>query len=122
VKPRSAKAKGTKLEKWVASMLEGLGVSARRQPGSGIYRDFPHDVQMNLNGNRFIVECKARKEPPKVLDGWLGGANVLVVKADRAEPRVYMPWSMFAHLVHEARKEPPPSANYHHGDDNNACG
>jgi len=99
MKARSAKAKGTRLEKWVTAELSKLGLRCHRQPGSGIYQDWPHDVQVEIHGDRWIVECKSRKEPPKTYEGWLGGADVLVIRADRSEPRVYMRWATFSRLV-----------------------
>ena len=105
MKPRSAKAKGTRLEKWVVSELEGLGVKARKQPGSGIYSDFPHDVQCWIADKRYIVECKSWKHGWRTGDNAMGKADVLVVKADHSEPRVYMTWDMFSELVKQAALE-----------------
>lgn len=99
MKARSAKAKGTRLEKWVEQELQSIGLLARRQPGSGIYSGFPHDVSFRIGEDEYIVECKARKEPPKTLERWRGQAHVLVIKHDYHEPSVYMTWKMFRELV-----------------------
>lgn len=99
MKARSAKSKGARLENDVVKALKAAGIQARRQPGSGIYSDFPHDIEMRLDGRRYIVECKARKEGHRTLDGWLGKADVLVIKADRGEVRVYMSLSVLTQML-----------------------
>lgn len=101
MKAASAKAKGRKLEAAVVQDLKSAGLEARLQPGSGIYRDFPHDVEATLRGKRFIIECKARKDSFRQLDGWMGEADVLVVRCDRATPRVYMHWETFLSIARE---------------------
>lgn len=79
-----------RLEKELVKELQRYGLNARRQPGSGIYADFPHDVELEVGGHRFIVECKARANGFATLDRWMGQADLLVVKADRQVPMVWM--------------------------------
>lgn len=99
IKHASAKSKGARLEKLVADELDEIeGVSARRQPGSGIYSTHPADVKATIRSKEYLVECKARREGPRVLDRWLGEADFLVVRVDRGSPRVYMTWDMFKEL------------------------
>jgi|TARA_R110000823_G_scaffold261359_2_gene382086 hypothetical protein len=88
MKARSAKAKGTKVENWVTGWFKQCGWFARRQPGSGIYRDFPHDNQVESPDSSlsFNIECKARKSGLKTIQGWLGAADILVMKPDYQEP------------------------------------
>ena len=99
MKPRSAKAKGTKLEKWVVDQLTNIGVPARKQPMSGALQDFPHDVYGELPDGRFIVEAKAWKHGWRTGDNAMGAADCLVMKRDYAAPAVYMSWDFFARLV-----------------------
>lgn len=106
MKAKSAKAKGTRLEAQVVKDLQQAGLQARRQPGSGIYDAFPHDVEMKLRGERYIVECKSRKNSFQTLDNWLGAADLLVVKNDRSEPRVYLTWSAFTRMLGDAEQQP----------------
>ena len=101
MKAASAKKKGTRLENEVVKLLEAYGISARRQPGSGIYSDFPHDVSMVHEEKRYIIECKSRKSSFQTLDRWLGAADLLVVKVDRGTPRVYLPLHVLAQLLGE---------------------
>ena len=106
IKASSAKAKGTRLEVAVTAMLNDVpGVTARRQPGSGIYSAFPHDVEAVINGKRYIIECKQRKEGFKQLNGWIGAADLLVLRVDRGEPYVYMTMNAFQSIVGEQDDE-----------------
>ena len=96
LKAKSAKAKGSKLEKWVDTQLTALGFHSRRQPGSGIYSDFPHDNHVVLPGvGPLIIECKSWKYGWRTGDSAMGKAELLVIKRDYGEPCVYMPWSTF---------------------------
>jgi len=99
IKHASAKSKGARLEKLVAEDLKAIGIEAKRQPGSGVYRDYPSDVTAQIQGKDYLFECKARREGPRVLDRWLGENDFLVVRVDRGTPRVYMTWAMFKELV-----------------------
>ena len=99
MKQASKKAKGTKLESWVAKQLSALGVLARRQPGSGAYADFPHDVEAVIAGRRFILECKSWKDGWRTGDRAMGKADLLIIKRNHGTPRVYMHWETFAELV-----------------------
>ncbi len=91
--PRSAKKKGAVFEKQVVAWLQDLGLEARRQPGSGIYQDFPSDGVVTIGDRKCILEMKKRAAIPKTFEGWLGGADILVMASDRAQPedfRVYL--------------------------------
>lgn len=99
MKASSAKAKGARLESDIVRELQAIGIDARRQPGSGIYPDFPHDIELVHRGERYIVECKARKDSFRQLDGWLGKADLLIVRCDRATPRVYMHFSALKEMI-----------------------
>lgn len=104
MKPRSAKAKGTKFERWLAGELSGVCHVARRQPGSGIYADFPHDLHIEVGGNRYIGEAKHWRNGWRTGDNAMGGADFLFIKADRATPRVYMTMERFLDLCRLANE------------------
>ena len=92
--------KGRRLEQLVAQLFVDMGWKARRQPGSGRFDGFPHDVSaVHPEHGTHIIECKARKDAPKTLERWLGQGDILVVRADRDEPVVYMRWRTFKGLV-----------------------
>jgi hypothetical protein len=92
LKTASKKAKGSRLEKWVKKFFEDFGFQSRRQPGSGIYSDFPHDNCIELPGvGRVILECKSWKHGWRTGDKAMGEADMLVIKRDFGEPCFYIP-------------------------------
>lgn len=101
MKPRSAKAKGTKLEKAVMDLLNSIpGWKARKQPGSGIYDGFPHDVWAERSdGEKLIIEAKSWKNGWRTGDNAMGQADMLVIKRDFGEPMVYLSLKRFAQLT-----------------------
>ncbi len=98
---RSRKAKGTRLEKWVMDQFNRLpGWKARKQPGSGIFQDFPHDVHAEHDTfGRFTIECKSWKAGWRTGDKAMGMADFLVIRRDYGEAMVYMSFSKFAEIV-----------------------
>jgi Holliday junction resolvase len=50
------KALGTSLENRVVRKAKAAGLDAKKQPGSGVYHDFPADVVIEST----LVECKVR--------------------------------------------------------------
>lgn len=100
IKPRSAKAKGTRLEKAVQMALQEAGAKARKQPGSGIYSAFPADVFAEIPGlGPVLIECKSHKSPLATIRKWLGKASVLVHKANGEEALVTVPLSHYCQMV-----------------------
>jgi hypothetical protein len=100
MKAKSAKRKGTNLERWVCDELRKIGLDARKQPGSGIYQDFPHDVSVKLGEHeRLIIECKSWKDGWRTGDKAMGKADLLVIKRNYGEPRVYMSWETLEYLL-----------------------
>lgn len=100
ITPRSAKAKGTRLEKAVQMALQAAGAEARKQPGSGIYSAFPADVYAEIPGlGPILIECKSHKSPLKTIRKWLGKATVLVHKADQEEALVTVPLAHYCQMV-----------------------
>lgn len=70
---KNNKPLGSGLETRVVRRAQRLGMEARRQPGSGVYREFPNDVLIDTPGMRVLVECKVRSEHPSMKEmlGWL---------------------------------------------------
>ena len=94
IKTKSRKAKGSRLEKWVKTFFEDFGFPSRKQPGSGIYSDFPHDNCIELPGvGRVIIECKNWKHGWRTGDKAMGSADMLVIKRDFGTPCFYIPES-----------------------------
>ena len=92
IKTRSRKAKGSRLAKWVKTFFEDFGFPSRKQPGSGIYSDFPHDNCIELPGvGRVIIECKNWKHGWRTGDKAMGSADMLCIKRDHGTPCFYIP-------------------------------
>ena len=107
---KSAKAKGSKLEKEIVDDLKkDCKWEARKQPGSGIFRDFPHDCSATSpTGKKYIFEAKKHKNGYRTGDRQKGQADFLVIQADRSTSKVYMEWSMFKELcleIYELKNE-----------------
>lgn len=62
MKAKSAKAKGARLENWVAAELRHHGIDAKRMPGSGAFTHFKSDIYANIP---YSFECK-NQETTKV--------------------------------------------------------
>ncbi len=87
------KQRGYELEKETVDFWRTLGVACRRVFGSGSYKkhlgsDYAGDLVLD---NRFVVECKRRKNGFKLLyDAFeQDDADVVVVRQDRNE-RIYV--------------------------------
>ena len=101
MKPRSAKAKGMKFEKWIVDQLVKVGCKARKQPGSGIFQAFPNDVYVeHPDLGTLIIEAKHHKSPLATIRNWIQGADILVTKANlEDDPIVHIRFSKFAELM-----------------------
>ena len=87
---KNPKAKGTRFEREVKKAFEEAGFSVVRSAASlG-----KADLYVEGIGS---VQCKARKRFS--LYSLFGGADVLVVKADRKEPLVVIPLSAFLGVI-----------------------
>ena len=100
---KSAKAKGSKLEKEIVDDLKkDCKWFARKQPGSGKFISHPHDATATSpTGKRYIFEAKKHKHGYRTGDRQKGQADFLVIQADRSTSKVYMEWSMFKELCLE---------------------
>jgi len=54
------KRKGTYHENWWVELFKLWGWEARKQPLSGILKDFPHDIEVRTKNVRLICESKYR--------------------------------------------------------------
>ncbi len=73
------KALGTGLENRVVKRAQVRGLEASRQPGSGIFKDYPNDVVVA----GLLGECKVRSRHPSYseMQEWLEGAQEHAKKA-----------------------------------------
>jgi len=90
---RGARQKGNRLERALVRALQGAGFAAERVPLSGAARGrFGGDLSVPLLGIDRRVEVKSRGSGFKQLYEWLNGADLLIVRADRSEPLVVVPF------------------------------
>lgn len=101
IKPGTAKEKGNRLERAVQSALNKIpGVDARKQPGSGRYMGFPHDVFFeHPTVGKKIIECKSWKHGWRTGDNAMGRADVLVIKRDFGPAMAYLTFDDYCDLL-----------------------
>ena len=96
---RSPKRKGTRVERECVQHLLELGLTCMRVPLSGALGGvWGGDIELELLQRVCKVEVKARRKFD-TLHGWLSGAELLILKADRQPPLVVLPLSLFAELA-----------------------
>lgn len=96
---RSAPRKGTRVERELVQQLCELGLPCSRVPLSGaVGGAWSGDILIELGNRVHKIEVKARREF-RTLHGWLTGADLLVLKADRQPSLVVLPLPLFAQLV-----------------------
>lgn len=108
MRPGGSKQKGSRVEREIARKLTEAGIPARRVVMSGAAARYDSrlsgDVDIGvLPDDRalFTAEVKARRDGAgfKVLEGWLGDNDMLILRRDRATPFVAMPWATFIELM-----------------------
>jgi Holliday junction resolvase len=92
---RGARQKGSRLERALVRVLQSAGFAAERVPLSGAALGrFGGDLSVPLLGIDRRVEVKARADGFRKLYQWLGDHDFLIVRADRAEPLVVVPFRL----------------------------
>jgi hypothetical protein len=90
---RRSRDKGNRTERALVRLLQDAGFGAERIPLSGSAGGkFSGDLSVPLLGIDRTAEVKARANGFRELYRWLEGRSLLVVKADRREPLVVVPW------------------------------
>ena len=93
------KRKGTYHENWWVSLFKEWRWSARRQPLSGILKDFPNDIELWLPDNteeakanhktiKLICESKYRAKGFALISSYLGkksGVDMMLLKEKNSE-------------------------------------
>jgi Holliday junction resolvase len=105
------KRKGSRVERELVRAHLTIGVQARRMPLSGAAGgDFSGDFLLDLVTDglgkwTLRGECKARANGQgfKTLEGWLGTNDLLILRRDRAQPMVLLPWDTWARLLVRAQ-------------------
>lgn len=95
--------KGGKTEREIVNRLKAAGIRAERVPLSGAahYQGRSHDVDIYPRGRDapLICEVKSRKAFPAWLMDWLSDNDSLILRADRQEPIVVLPWRVWEELL-----------------------
>jgi Holliday junction resolvase len=103
---RWSRDKGARIEREIVAAHAGLGIKGERVPLSGAarYRGNGADVDLYVFGPDaapIVCEVKARAsgEGFATLERWLGDADALFLRRDRADPLVVLPWQTWFRLV-----------------------
>lgn len=93
---KSQRDKGSRVEREIVKKLNDLPtVEAERVPLSGAAGgSYAGDISMRIQDKGFTAEVKARKNGAGfvTLERWLGKNDLLILKRDRQEPMVVLPW------------------------------
>jgi|TARA_R100001143_G_C3265796_1_gene89864 hypothetical protein len=79
------RTKGTRVEREYKNMFKRWGFDCFKTPLSGAtgIPGLTGDLVLTLDSDtKFSIECKARKNPPKVIEGWLKNNDILLIKGD----------------------------------------
>jgi Holliday junction resolvase len=103
---RASRDKGARIEREIVARHAAIGIKAERAPLSGAarYRGNGCDIDVyafGLDSAPLVGEVKARgnDEGFALLERWLGEADMLFLRRDRAEPLVVVPWRVWARLL-----------------------
>jgi Holliday junction resolvase len=103
---RGSRLKGNRLERALVCALQDAGFAAERVPLSGAARGrFGGDLSVPILGVDRRVEVKARANGFRKLYQWLGDHDFLIVRADRADPLVIVPFSFAVEIAKVAEKQ-----------------
>lgn len=97
--PNKSKQKGDRLERAAVETLNAHGLEAKRVPLSGSVAGFKGDIHFKEQGIPKVMECKSRKSGFKTLRTMLGDSDRLLVKDDRTDPLIVMPFADYCILA-----------------------
>ena len=99
---RFSRNKGYRIENELVTRLRAAGISATRVPLSGQTEHSSGDLVIRFaNGNVLQGEAKARRAFPAYLSDWLNGNDFVVLRPDKADPVVLLPWALFTELIND---------------------
>jgi len=107
---KAEREKGNRVELKLVHLLRGLGLDAERVPMSGsaggsfvgdIRILLPHPETAEQDGWLLVVEAKSSRKGYGFgsIEKWIQDRDILVLKRDRQEPMVVLPWRIFAQIV-----------------------
>lgn len=88
--------KGSRVEREIVHALNEAGIFAKRVPLSGAMEHYKGDIEIGP----FKAEVKARKNGTgfKVLEGWMGDNDFLVLKRNNRQPMIVMDLETFLNI------------------------
>ena len=102
--------KGDRAEREIVAKHIKIGICAERYPLSGAsrFRGSGHDVDLYIFGKNeapAIAEVKSRKSGGGFvqIERWLGEYDLLVLRRDRADPIIVLPWRTWTALLARVR-------------------
>lgn len=98
---RRSKSKGYRREVEFVELHRAIGLDAHRVPLSGAVAGYKGDLRIGVRDRTLSGEVKARASGSgfTTLEKWLGDNDLLLLKRDRAQPIVVLPWHVWAWLV-----------------------
>jgi Holliday junction resolvase len=101
VSGRHSRNKGSRTELALVKFLQAHGFAAKKI--SGLYKPGP-DLSVPVLGRDLRVEAKARSHGFAQIYDWLVDRDLLIVKADRAEPLVILRLGLATEIAIAAEK------------------
>jgi Holliday junction resolvase len=100
---RRSRNKGNRAERAIVKLLQDRGFAAERVPLSGSAGgSYVSDITVPVLNIDRTVEVKCRANGFRELYRWLVDRDILIVKADRAEPLVILPLKLAAVVAAKA--------------------
>jgi|TARA_R100001198_G_C5169733_1_gene171134 hypothetical protein len=96
---KGRRQKGLRVEREIVALHTAMGVNAERVPLSGSAGgSYTGDVIVD---NQYKVEVKSRNEGQgfALIQRWLADNDMLMIKEDRKEPLVVLPWKTYKKLI-----------------------
>lgn len=98
------KIKGNGFEKQVLEKLRANNIKAQRVVASGSVVEDSGDIIMQFHGTDYNLECKFHKSlPTKKMEDWLDGNDILIMKENYGNPKVYMDLDILIGLLVSTR-------------------
>lgn len=99
---KRSRDKGGRREREFVELHRAIGLDAHRVPLSGaVGGQYAGDIRISVRDRVLSGEVKARASGSgfTTLEKWLGDNDLLLLKRDRAQPMVVLPWHVWAWLV-----------------------
>jgi hypothetical protein len=98
--------KGNRAERHLVALLQNAGIGGERVPLSGSAGGkYAGDISIPLLGLDRVAEVKVRGSRGFTqLYKWLAGRDLLIVRADRCEPLVIIPFGLAVQIAAAAEK------------------